>query len=130
MRSLLLSLMIIGLLFVSAAPALADDDAQSQNATATTAAYLTNATGQATVMPVARFYYGGPGWRGWYGYRTGPGTAPTTPLITRIHIHMPTPIIRVGPMDMPAIIHTAIIIADRECSSVSDIRVVGKKDFI
>ncbi len=72
MRSLLLSLMIIGLLFIGSVPALANGGAQSQNATATTAAYLSNATGQATVTPVARFYYGAPGWRGWYGYRYWP----------------------------------------------------------
>ena len=71
MRSLLLSLTTIGLVFAGAASALADDGAQSQNA-APTAAYLTNATGQATVTPVARFYYGGPGYRAWYGYRYWP----------------------------------------------------------
>jgi hypothetical protein len=71
MRSLLLSLMIIGLLFVSAAPANANDGAQLQRATITHA-YLPNATDQGIVTPVARFYYGAPGWRGWYGYNYYP----------------------------------------------------------
>jgi hypothetical protein len=70
MRSLLLSSIIIGLLSVIAVPAIAGDVWQSHNQT-TTAAYLTNATDQATIVPVVRHYsyYGGPGW---YGYRSYP----------------------------------------------------------
>ncbi len=70
MRSLLLSLMIIGLLFACAAPAVAEDGWQSHNRT-TTAAYLSNATDQGAIMPVVRYYsyYGGPRW---YGYRYYP----------------------------------------------------------
>jgi hypothetical protein len=70
MRSLLLSSIIIGLLFVIAAPAIAEDGWQSHNQTAT-AAYLTNATDQAAIVPVVRYYgyYGRPGW---YGYNYYP----------------------------------------------------------
>ena len=71
MRSLLLSLMIIGLLFAFAAPAIAENGWQSHNQTAT-ATYLPNARADGAVIPVARFYYGAPGWRGSYGYRYYP----------------------------------------------------------
>jgi hypothetical protein len=63
MRSLLLSLMIIGLSFVNTAPALADDVVQSHNVTTNTA-YLNATSDQTAVIPVARYYsyYGGPNW--------------------------------------------------------------------
>ena len=69
MRSLLLSLTIIGLLSVITSPAIAEDGWQSHNQ-ATTAAYLNNATDQGAIVPVARYYsyYGGPGWCGYRSY--------------------------------------------------------------
>jgi hypothetical protein len=62
MRSLILSITIMGLLFVSAAPALAEEGVQSHNAATIT--YLSNATDQATIIPVVRYY-------GYYGPRAG-----------------------------------------------------------
>ena len=71
MRSLLLSLMTIGLIIAGTSSALADGP-QAQNS-APAAAYLTNAADHGAITPVARYYYGRPAWRGRYGYRAWPG---------------------------------------------------------
>lgn len=70
MRSLFLSLMIIGLSLVSTAPAIAENDMQSHNLTTNTT-YLITGTDQTAVMPVVRYYsyYGGPRWYGYPWYR-------------------------------------------------------------
>jgi hypothetical protein len=62
MRALSVSLIIIGLSFVSAAPAIAENDVPMQNQSAI--AYPMISTDQVAVTPVARYYtyYGGPGW--------------------------------------------------------------------
>lgn len=117
MRSLLLSLMIIGLLFACAAPAVAEDGWQSHNRT-TTAAYLSNATDQGAIMPVVRYYsyYGGPRW---YGYRYYPRYRTTTPLII-MGIRIGPTFIRVRLMDTATILHLTFITPARACDSVSD----------